>query len=103
MRARDGLLQAQQSYQQSLDEFKIVLSLPTDVPLELDLEELKSLEGKGMENPEFSVEEAVEAALDLRLDLANSRDPVDVGYKEPLTLHKLYKNGSHPKKLVKNE
>jgi outer membrane protein TolC len=75
--AGDQQLQAEQAYQQSLDEFKILLSMPTDAPVELVYDELKTLKGGAMSNPEFTVEDAIVASLELRLDLANSRDQVD--------------------------
>jgi outer membrane protein TolC len=77
LRARDQYVQAQQRYKQQLDEFKIRLSLPTDADVELDQNELKALEEIGISEPNYAPEEAVEAALVRRLDLANSRDAVD--------------------------
>jgi outer membrane protein TolC len=75
--ARDGYIQAEQSYQQLLDEFKIRLSLPTDANLQLDQNELKALERIRIGELNYNLEAATETALLQRLDLANSRDKID--------------------------
>ncbi|MHC4260198.1 MAG: TolC family protein, partial [Planctomycetota bacterium] len=75
--ARDGYIQAEQSYQQLLDEFKIRLSLPTDANLQLDQNELKALEGIRIGEMNYGLEAATETALLQRLDLANTRDKID--------------------------
>jgi len=76
LNAEDSYLRALQSYQQKLDEFKIRLGLPTDADVVLDPNELKALQRMGIEQPNFTLEAAVEAALARRLDLANSADAV---------------------------
>jgi len=43
LRARDGWISAQQSYQRKLDSLKITLGLPTDANIVLDTEELQRL------------------------------------------------------------
>jgi outer membrane protein TolC len=43
LRARDSWIQAQQSYEQALDRFKITLGLPTDARIELDPTEFETL------------------------------------------------------------
>ena len=75
--AQDSYLRAQQSYEQQLDAFKITLSLPTDATIELDQDELKSLEKTGIVEPDYELDAAIETALAQRLDLANSADAVD--------------------------
>ena len=75
--ALDSYVRAKQSYQQSLDEFKLTLALPTDADVELDQNELKALANVGISKPDYSVDTAVETALIQRLDLANSMDKVD--------------------------
>jgi len=65
------------SYKQGLDNFKILLGLPTDIQLVLDRTELDALKQKGPRLPTVSPEEAVEVALVSRLDLYNDRDGVD--------------------------
>ncbi len=77
LNARDSYIQAQQSYEQQLDEFKITLSLPTSTQVELDQNELKALEGMGITDPSYELDAAIETALAQRLDLANSADGVD--------------------------
>jgi len=82
LRAKDRYVRAVQSYQQSLDEFKIKLGLPTDAPIRLDTSELDRLRARGIIHPDVSAEQAVELALKARLDLATTRDQVaDAGRK----------------------
>jgi len=75
--AQDSLLRAQQQYERQLDTFKITLSLPTDAKIELDQNELKVLEDKGIVETDYELDAAIETALAQRLDLANSADGVD--------------------------
>ncbi|MFB0524440.1 MAG: TolC family protein [Phycisphaerae bacterium] len=77
LNARDSYIRAQQSYEQSLDEFKIRLSLPTDAEVVLDQNELKALEKIGISELDYAPEVAIETALVRRLDLANSIDEVE--------------------------
>jgi len=77
LNARDNSIQAQQSYEQQLDEFKITLALPTSTQVELDQNELKALEDMGITEPDYELDVAIEAAMAQRLDLANSGDAVD--------------------------
>ena len=76
LRARDSVVQARQSYEQLLDEFKILLSLPTRAQIELDQNALKALETTGVTKPDYDLDAAIETALAHRLDLANSADTV---------------------------
>lgn len=75
--ARDGHVRAEQRYEQQLDEFKIMLSLPTDANVELDQGELNALKEIGVTQPDYTLDAAVETGLLQRLDLANSRDAVE--------------------------
>jgi outer membrane protein TolC len=75
--ARDSFVQARQRYEQQLDEFKIMLSLPTRTKIELDQNELKALETMGVVKPDYDLDIAIETALAQRLDLANSADAVE--------------------------
>jgi outer membrane protein TolC len=77
LKAKDGLVKAQQEYEQALDEFKIVMAFDTDTKVELDQDELKALEVIGMTEPNYSLEAAVETGLKQRLDLANNADEID--------------------------
>ncbi len=77
LKAKDGLVKAQQEYEQALDEFKIVMAFDTDTKVELDQDELKALEVIGMTKPTYSLEAAVETGLKQRLDLANTADEID--------------------------
>jgi outer membrane protein TolC len=75
--ARDNVAAAERSYQQTLDNFKLTLSLPVDAQFELDSGLLEELSLMKIAEPNFPVEEAVRIALDNRLDLATSFDRVD--------------------------
>jgi outer membrane protein TolC len=77
LRAENTLVAAQQRYEQSLDVFKIQLSLPTDANVELDQSELEALEETGISEIDYTLDEAIETALLQRLDLANSADWID--------------------------
>ena len=77
LRAENSWVAAQQRYEQALDQFKIRLSLPTDADVELDSNELEALRKAGISDPSYTLDEATEAALVRRLDLANSRDAVE--------------------------
>ena len=77
LNAQDNYIRAQQTYQQQLDRFKIRLSLPTDVDIQLNQNELKALEEIGISEPDFTQDMAIETALLRRLDLANTRDWID--------------------------
>jgi len=75
--AENNLFSAEQSYAQTLDSFKIRLSLPTEANITLDPNELKVLGNLGVGLPEYTVEDAIEMALGRRLDLANTREGLE--------------------------
>jgi len=75
--ARDSYIRAEQSFKQRLDEFKIRLALPTDADIELDPNELEALRKTGASPIEYTLADAVEAALVQRLDLANTAEEVE--------------------------
>jgi outer membrane protein TolC len=75
--AENNLVTIQQRYEQALDEFKIRLSLPTDANITLDQNELTALEDIGISQPDYTEAEAMEMALDRRLDLANTRNALE--------------------------
>ena len=76
LRSRDSLVRAQQQYQQSLDEFKIVLALSMDANIHLDPNALDQLREVVATVVPYALAEAVDAALTQRLDLATSADRV---------------------------
>ena len=75
--AIDNLLRTQQRYEQQLDEFKIILSFPTDAEIVLDQNELEVLKEMGVTEPDYTMDAALETALTQRLDLANSQNAVE--------------------------
>jgi len=77
IQARDTIVKEQKLYRQMLDEFKLVLALPTDSEFTLDETEFIILKAKKMPEPSFLSQESVETALKNRLDLLNSFDAID--------------------------
>jgi outer membrane protein TolC len=76
--ARDSYVQAQRTYESALDTFKVnQLSLPPEVNIVLDPNELIVLEELGVTLPDYTVDDAIETALVSRLDLANTADRID--------------------------
>lgn len=75
--ALDAYIKAEKLYAQSIDEFKLQLSLPTTAKLQLDTSELDALEIALLNDPNFTEAQAVSDALGQRLDLANTYDAVD--------------------------
>ena len=62
---------ALRNYRERLDQFKILLGLPTDARVVLEDKELEKLT---IAHPNIGVEDAVKVALETRLDLYNQRD-----------------------------
>ena len=75
--SENSVVTTRQRYEQVLDNFKIRLSIPTQVQVQLDPNELTALEKIGINKPEYTEDDAITMALDRRLDLANTRDEVD--------------------------
>ena len=75
--AESRVVASQERYEQSLDAFKMSLSLPTDANVVLDQNELKALEEMGISEINYTLDEAIETALLQRLDLYNSADWID--------------------------
>ncbi len=75
--AENSWVQSQQSYESALDDFKVSLTLPTDTKVELDPNELTSLERMVTEQVNYTAETAIETALNWRLDFATSADRVE--------------------------
>ncbi len=65
------------AYTQALDNFKILLGLPTDTLLVLDGAELIKLKENGINMPSVTPKEAIDVALVTRLDLYTQRDAVE--------------------------
>jgi len=76
LRARTRVLQAQESYEQALDRFRILLGLPVEAPLLPLRAELTQLEKRGLRHPDLTAEAAVKTAEERRLDLRNTADRV---------------------------
>lgn len=68
--------QVEKEYKQALDEFKIILSLPTTAEIQLDKNEFEVLRTAEMTEPDFTEAKVIEAAMLQRLDLINSADVI---------------------------
>jgi len=77
LQARDSLAQAQRSYEQALDNFKLTLAIPIDTDIELEPDELSVLTALEILEPQFPVSDAIDVAIENRLDLATDSDKVD--------------------------
>jgi hypothetical protein len=69
--SENSLITAQESYTSALDDFKLLLGVPTDQPLDIVAVELD------VDLPRVNETEAVELALKYRLDLQTARDQVE--------------------------
>jgi outer membrane protein TolC len=76
LNAENNFVRTQERYKQELDTFKITLALPTDANIELVQDELRALEEAGMQEFDYTQQEAIDLALANRLDLANTHDQV---------------------------
>lgn len=77
LQSENSVVTTHQRYEQVLDNFKIRLSIPTEVKVELDPNDLTALETIGISKPAYTEQDAISMALERRLDLANTRDEVD--------------------------
>jgi outer membrane protein TolC len=77
LQSENSVVSTRQRYEQTLDNFKIRLSIPTEIQIELDPNELTSLENIGISRPPYTEADAIVMAMQRRLDLANTRDEVD--------------------------
>lgn len=77
LNAENEWVNAIRAYKQSLDQFKILLGISTEIPIVLDEKELEILRDRGIIHPAISSEDAVAVARVARLDLYNVRDEAD--------------------------
>lgn len=76
MEAMSDYLQAQKDFENALDTFKRRLALIPSTPVQLDMNELIALRDSVIAKADISVSQAIELALNQRLDLANAADAV---------------------------
>jgi outer membrane protein TolC len=74
LRARDRYIRAVSSYRTRVDSFKIPLGMPVGADLMLDDAVLRTLETAGLTPVPLTPEQALELAIDHRLDLLNDID-----------------------------
>jgi len=74
LQAQDRWVRARETYRDRLDRFRISLGLPTDAPVEPDPRELDALRTQGLLEPEISQDDAVEIALERRMDFLTVQD-----------------------------
>ncbi len=82
LQAHNSYLVAIQSFERRLDSFRLLLGLPIDAPVLLSREPLEDLAEKGIEPLEVDPAAVVEEALELRLDLKNTRGAVEDAERE---------------------
>jgi len=63
-------------YKRSLDDFKLLLGLNADENIVLDDNEMELITETGMDSPDISLEQAIDLAIQTRLDLYNDLDRV---------------------------
>jgi outer membrane protein TolC len=76
LEARSQHMQARKEYNDMLDEFKMLLAIAPNSEFELDMNELDALKEAISEEIKISESQAIEIALNQRLDLANAADKV---------------------------
>lgn len=77
LRAESRISRTQASFGRQLDSFKIFLGLPIDLDMGPDPEELDILQARGLLRPDMTLKDAVNIALEERLDLKNQKDQVE--------------------------
>jgi outer membrane protein TolC len=75
--ARDRAIVAQAQYQAAIDDFLVLLGLPPDSPVEIDLDEMERLRAHGLSAVLVDPQRVVDVALRSRLDLENAVDQVE--------------------------
>jgi outer membrane protein TolC len=73
IKAWDQYIQARQLYETQSDVLKLMLNIPLETAFRPDQNEWEALQ-EGLRQPPLGEEEAIEAALNQRLDLANAFD-----------------------------
>ncbi len=75
--AESNLVSLEESYQSAIDQLKSVLGIPLDIGLEADAEDLQRLTEQKLPNPPMNFNEAVQIALEQRLDYASVRERLE--------------------------
>ncbi|MEN8128302.1 MAG: TolC family protein [Planctomycetota bacterium] len=76
MEAMSRYTQAQKDYDNALDAFKMQMAIIPSTPIQLDMNELAALSESVVDDIALSLPQAIESALNQRLDLANAADAV---------------------------
>ena len=77
LEAMSDFVQAQKDYDNALDTFKMRLAIVPSTPVHLDMNELAALhKSVSADDVAISLQQAIEIALNQRLDLANAADTV---------------------------
>ena len=77
LNAENRWINSARSYQERLDEFKILLGLSTNTAIVLDNAELEELGAAGLRHPAIAVDDAVSVAFAARLDLQIDHDRME--------------------------
>lgn len=76
LQALDRYNRSTEAYNTAMEQFRVRLAIPADADVTLDANELTALAAKGITDPNVALDAAVATGLELRLDLANTRDTV---------------------------
>ena len=76
-RARDNWQSSVQDYNQGLDQFKLTLGIPLEIPIEIAPDAKEELQVTGLDPVPWTLEEATSIALAQRLDLRTTIDAVE--------------------------
>lgn len=77
LEARDSWISSVASYERSLDQFKLLLSVPIETNLQINSGGLGLIAALGVKRMDIESEKAVALALENRLDLKNTKDQVE--------------------------
>jgi len=75
--AESNLVSLEENFQSAVDQLKIILGIPLDIGLEADPSDLQRLTAQQLPTPTMGFEEAVELALQQRLDYATIKDRLE--------------------------
>ena len=74
--AENSYIGAKEDYESALDNFKITLGIPANVPITLDSTALDALTEKGLVHPDISLPASIDTSLEKRYDYLTDKDRV---------------------------
>lgn len=103
IQSRDICIRQLNLYNQTLDEFKMVLSIPPATAISLDTERLSVIAAKNLPAPAFTEQQAVAAAVNRRLDLLIAADMISDAERKIEVAADAFKLGLNLTAAVKSE